>query len=67
MPNTYTIEGLKVPELSAEIAAVREDLSALRTLFNVAVEAITRLDEDVAMLAEQAAWRQQKLDRDKSR
>jgi hypothetical protein len=51
MANTYTIEGLEVPELAEEIAAVREELSVLRTLFNAAVEAITRLDDDVATLA----------------
>ena len=55
MPNTYTIEGLKVPQIEADVAKIREELASLRTLFNTAVEAITRLDADVAVLAEAIA------------
>lgn len=70
MTNTYTIQGLKVPEIDAEIAKVREELASLRTVFSAAVDAITRLDEDVEAIAgtlERLEWRQSKLDRTRDR
>jgi hypothetical protein len=52
MTNTYTIEGLKVPYIEGELTVIRNELSALRILLDAAVQAITRLDADVATLVD---------------
>lgn len=46
----HTIQGLRVPDIERDLAAMRAELSALRTLFATTAEAITRIDNNIATL-----------------
>ena len=50
--DTYTIRGLRVPQLEADIAELREAVAGLRVLLTAATDAITRVDQDVALILE---------------